>query len=91
MHFYSCNASFHKYCYGISEIPSSDYYCNGCSKKIICSKHGKYFIFENYFKLCLKVPKLRQCILCPLDFAPVKLVQNAWFHLTCLYMHNLGK
>lgn len=33
---------------------------------------------------------MRQCLLCPLEFTPLKLIQNNWYHLTCLIMHNLG-
>lgn len=51
------------------------------------------YYFKNVWffteKNCL-VPKSRQCLLCPLEFAPVKLVQTAWFHLTCFILHDLG-
>jgi len=27
---FSCNASFHKFCYGLAELPSEDFFCDVC-------------------------------------------------------------
>ncbi len=29
-HSFSCNASFHKFCYGLAELPSEDFFCDIC-------------------------------------------------------------
>lgn len=39
-----CNASFHKYCYGIEKIPENDFYCDTCYEDYKYKKRSTNFI-----------------------------------------------
>ena len=75
-----CNASFHKYCYGIEKIPENDFYCDTCYEDYKYKKRSTNFYKEIY-----------NCIICKLSHKPLKKVDNNWFHIQCLYFMNLGK
>jgi PHD-zinc-finger like domain/PHD-finger len=68
-----CDLGVHRYCYGISDIPEGDYYCDSCSYvKEVRRTNSKAAI------------KDLVCCLCPITGGALKLTSDGrWAHVSC--------
>jgi PHD-finger len=101
----SCDISFHQYCYGIFELPTSDFYCDICvhtntKKKTASSKNRRHipkgkineFTISSEKPAERKVPNDIFCRVCLQNDFPLKrMKKNEWYHITCLMFHDISK
>ena len=77
-----CNAAVHQACYGVSEIPEGDFFCDRCRAIQVMSDNnegGEEDAFDPD-----KVRDVIKCCLCPLyhgGFKPT--TDGRWIHLCC--------
>jgi hypothetical protein len=73
-----CNAAMHQICYGITEIPEGDYYCDRCKFLQKLSATLDDDIEPAVVKDTVK------CCLCPLQHGGIKLTTDGrWVHVCC--------
>ena len=72
-----CNSSVHQACYGITEIPEGDFFCDRCQAiQWFASECDDWHFY--YAKDAVK------CALCPLHHGGLKPTTNGkWVHLSC--------
>ncbi|MES1917120.1 MAG: hypothetical protein MHM6MM_008879, partial [Cercozoa sp. M6MM] len=85
-----CDLFVHKFCYGISEVPTGDWYCDWCQEQN--KKLGRPRTVHQHG------PSSAECVLCPVTGGAVVRVAasevfpsetpngkagNAWAHVTC--------
>jgi PHD-finger/PHD-zinc-finger like domain len=78
-----CNAAVHQACYGVSEIPEGDFFCDRCRAVQVMAdedqeNEGEHFFDPEYARDAVK------CCLCPIyhgGFKPT--TDGRWVHLCC--------
>jgi len=96
----NCNASFHKFCYGLPELPSEDFFCDVClatndpsTRKAIKGSNTKVKKSSSNVKMVKPVSTQNadlKCGICGIEDYPLKKYRkNDWYHLTCLIMHDM--
>lgn len=73
-----CNSSIHQACYGLSEIPEGDFYCDRC-KEVQYAARSVGKTFNRY-----DAARLVSCCLCPVKHGGIKQTTDGrWAHLCC--------
>lgn len=77
-----CNATLHMACYGISEIPEADFFCDRCQKiREYASDPNSEVDLYNYHN---DLKDLISCCLCTLDHGGLKeTTDGRWVHVCC--------
>jgi hypothetical protein len=82
-----CNASIHQICYGITEIPEGDYYCDRCrfvQKVIMTLEDSDLDMIDNGIYDGKMIKDTVRCCLCPLSHGGMKpTTDGRWVHLAC--------
>ncbi len=79
-----CNATVHQLCYGISEVPEGDYFCDRCLYvQRMAHKIGDDEI--DYYD----IKNSATCALCPLHHGALKRTKSgSWVHMCCALWSN---
>ena len=74
-----CNAAMHQSCYGISEVPEGNYFCDRCRAIQTASEDpDSFFIADEHGRDAVT------CCLCPLYHGALKpTTDGRWVHLCC--------
>jgi hypothetical protein len=80
-----CNAAMHQCCYGVSEIPEGDFFCDRClAIQSIASEYG-----PTYDPIFAKDEI--KCCLCPLYHGALKPTKDGrWVHMCCALWSELA-
>jgi hypothetical protein len=76
-----CNSAIHQACYGVTEIPEEDFFCERCKgiQAIVYDED-----FETSPESLLNVRDMIKCCLCPLYHGGMKATTDGrWVHLCC--------
>lgn len=74
-----CNCAVHQICYGITEIPEGDYFCDRC-RFIQLLSHDSIDELDEY-----TIKTAVQCCLCPLHHGGLKpTTDGRWAHVYCV-------
>lgn len=91
-----CNASLHQACYGVTEIPEGDFFCDRCNALGTIAEeiqnNEELYDPSGVFDLCDHAKDLIGCCYCPKyhgGFKPT--TDGRWIHLCCALWSNTTK
>lgn len=71
-----CNAALHQACYGVSEVPEGDYFCDRCQEVKELAEDDDFNVHEAKVAI--------MCCLCPMIHGGLKpTTDGRWVHLCC--------
>lgn len=98
-----CNTSFHQACYGVEQLPKEKFYCEVCiylrtpltstspSASSLPPQDKDNKDSKDSKDCPSRKQKRPQCHLCYKHSFPMKLINNRFYHVTCLVLFELGK